>query len=54
MPYLVFRLLAQDDLLRMKPDISMTSQQSGCSPKIALADDIRETVKYFRHVLNAV
>jgi UDP-glucuronate decarboxylase len=49
---LVFRPLPQDDPRRRQPDISMARQKLGWSPKVTLDDGLKETVAYFRHILN--
>jgi UDP-glucuronate decarboxylase len=48
---LVFQPLPQDDPQRRKPDISMATDQLGWSPEVTLEDGLKETVRYFRHIL---
>lgn len=49
---LIFQPLPEDDPQRRQPDISMASQKLGWLPQISLDDGLKETIAYFRHVLN--
>jgi UDP-glucuronate decarboxylase len=46
-----FMPLPQDDPRQRRPDISAAHEQLGWLPTVPLADGIRETVGYFRHLL---
>jgi UDP-glucuronate decarboxylase len=48
---LVFEPLPQDDPKQRCPDISAARSQLDWSPKVPLADGLRETVAYFRTLL---
>ena len=49
---LVFHLLPTDDPKQRKPDIELAKTKLGWEPKINLDDGLRETVMYFRKLLN--
>lgn len=48
---LVFRALPADDPKQRQPDIATAREQLQWSPKVSLEDGLRETVDYFRRVL---
>ena len=49
---MVFMPLPQDDPKRRQPNIEMAKKQLGWAPKVGLEDGLRETVAYFRKLLN--
>jgi UDP-glucuronate decarboxylase len=49
---LVFKPLPSDDPKQRKPDISVARAQLGWEPKVTLEDGLKETVGYFRGVLD--
>jgi len=49
---LVFEPLPSDDPQQRKPDISRAKSLLGWEPKVSVEDGIRETVRYFKRVLN--
>ena len=48
---LVFEPLPQDDPKQRCPDIALAKERLGWAPKVQLGDGIRETVAYFRTLL---
>jgi UDP-glucuronate decarboxylase len=46
-----FKPLPQDDPRQRKPDIALAEEKLGWTPKVALEDGLKETIKYFRKVL---
>ncbi len=50
---LVFKPLPQDDPKQRQPDISLAKAQLNWAPKVSLEDGLKETVAYFRNLLNA-
>lgn len=48
---LTFHPLPQDDPRQRQPDISLARDTLGWTPKVALADGLRETIAYFRNSL---
>lgn len=48
---LVFKPLPQDDPKQRQPDISLAKSALGWSPKVALADGLEETIRYFKSVV---
>ncbi len=48
---LVMRPLPNDDPLQRQPDITMARRTLDWEPKVALEDGLRETIAYFRHLL---
>jgi len=48
---LIFKPLPQDDPKRRQPNISLAKDKLDWSPKVALADGLKETVAYFRQLL---
>ncbi|MDC7682878.1 SDR family oxidoreductase [Asticcacaulis sp. BYS171W] len=50
---IVYMPLPQDDPKQRKPDISLANSELDWRPKVLLDDGLKETVQYFRHVLNA-
>ncbi len=51
---LVFRPLPSDDPRQRQPDISLAKSKLDWEPKIALEDGLKETIAYFRSVLEEV
>lgn len=49
----VFRKLPQDDPKRRQPDIAEAKENLRWSPKVTLEDGLRETVHYFKHLLDS-
>ncbi|MCR9134424.1 MAG: SDR family oxidoreductase [Alphaproteobacteria bacterium] len=50
---LEFRDLPQDDPVQRCPDISLAKSSFGWQPKVDLEDGLKETVAWFRHVIEA-
>ena len=48
---LIFEPLPQDDPKQRKPDISLAKEKLSWEPKVSLEDGLKETVIYFRKVL---
>ena len=48
---LIFKALPEDDPRQRQPDINLASQKLSWVPKIALDDGLRETIAYFKRVL---
>lgn len=48
---LIFKALPEDDPRQRQPDINLASQKLSWVPKIALDDGLRETIGYFKRVL---
>lgn len=48
-----FEPLPQDDPKQRKPDNSLAKSALGWEPKVALVDGLKETIAYFRTVINA-
>ncbi len=48
-----FRPLPQDDPVRRRPDITKASQLLDWEPKVALEDGLKETITYFRNLLQS-
>jgi len=49
---MVFLPLPQDDPKRRQPNIEMAKEHLGWAPKVGLEDGLKETVAYFRKLLN--
>ena len=49
---LVFEPLPQDDPRQRQPDISLAADKLGWAPKVKLEDGLKETIAYFRNLLN--
>ncbi|WP_108647123.1 UDP-glucuronic acid decarboxylase family protein [Polynucleobacter rarus] len=50
---LVFHPLPSDDPKQRQPDIRLAKEKLAWEPKVTLDDGLRETVNYFRKILNA-
>ncbi|HEX6834633.1 MAG TPA: UDP-glucuronic acid decarboxylase family protein [Rudaea sp.] len=50
---IVHRPLPQDDPKVRRPDITLATSALGWEPKVSLEDGLKETIAYFRGVLNA-
>lgn len=48
---IIYRPLPQDDPKQRKPDISLAEKTLSWKPKVALEDGLRETIAYFRKLL---
>jgi len=48
---LCFNPLPQDDPRQRQPDVALAEKELSWSPKVELADGLRETVAYFRRLL---
>ncbi|SFI48767.1 hypothetical protein [Bradyrhizobium sp. Gha] len=48
---LVFKPLPQDDPRRRQPDLAKTNAVLEWQPKVALENDLKETIAYFKHSL---
>ncbi len=49
---LVFRALPTDDPKQRQPDISLAKENLGWQPKVQLEDGLKETISYFKKLLN--
>ena len=49
---LVFKPLPQDDPVQRQPDITKARNQLGWEPSVQLEDGLKETVAYFKRLLN--
>ena len=49
---LVFQPLPEDDPRQRQPDISLATDKLGWTPKVKLEDGLKETIAYFRKMLN--
>jgi UDP-glucuronate decarboxylase len=49
---LVFRALPEDDPRQRQPDVTLAKTRLGWEPKVNLDDGLRETIRYFRRILN--
>jgi UDP-glucuronate decarboxylase len=49
---IVARPLPVDDPRQRRPDISKAQTLLGWAPKVPLEDGLKETIKYFRHLLD--
>ena len=49
---IVFQPLPQDDPKQRQPDISLAMDKLRWTPKIKLEDGLKETIAYFRKLLN--
>ncbi len=49
---LVFKARPSDDPMRRQPDISLVREILGWEPKVALEDGLRETITYFRTLVD--
>jgi UDP-glucuronate decarboxylase len=50
---LTYMPLPADDPKQRKPDIALAKSQLGWAPKVALDDGLKQTIAYFRELLNA-
>jgi UDP-glucuronate decarboxylase len=48
---IISRPLPQDDPRQRCPDIAQAQTLLGWQPKVALADGLKETIAYFKHLL---
>jgi UDP-glucuronate decarboxylase len=51
--HVVYLELPEDDPRKRKPDISLALSELGWEPKVAIADGLERTIKYFRALLEA-
>ena len=49
---IVYQPLPSDDPRQRKPDISLAREQLEWEPKVSLDDGLKETIAYFRHLLD--
>ncbi len=49
---LVFKALPTDDPKQRQPDISLAKENLGWQPKVNLEDGLKETISYFKKLLN--
>ena len=49
---LVFKPLPSDDPKQRKPDITQANEKLGWEPKVSLQDGLKETISYFKKVLD--
>ena len=49
---LVFQPLSPDDPKQRQPDINLAKQNLGWEPKVNLEDGLKETISYFKNLLN--
>jgi UDP-glucuronate decarboxylase len=49
---LVFRPLPEDDPRQRQPNVTLAKTRLGWEPKVNLEDGLRETITYFRRILN--
>ena len=47
----MFKPLPADDPRQRQPDISLARDKLGWQPKVALEDGLKETIGYFRQLL---
>jgi len=50
---LVFQPLPSDDPKQRQPDIALAREKLGWQPRIELEDGLKETISYFRRLLQA-
>lgn len=50
---LTFRPLPMDDPRQRQPDIALAKEKLGWEPKVRLEDGLKETISYFRKILDA-
>jgi len=50
---IVRRPLPEDDPRQRQPDIALAKKTLGWQPTISLEDGLRETIRYFKHLLQA-
>lgn len=50
---LTFKPLPMDDPRQRQPDITLAKSKLGWKPKVRLEDGLKETIAYFRKILNA-
>ena len=48
---LIFKPLPQDDPKQRQPDITLAKKELGWEPKVTLADGLKETIAYFKTVV---
>ena len=48
---LIFKPLPLDDPKQRQPDIALAKKELGWEPKVSLADGLKETIAYFRTVV---
>ena len=50
---IIFKALPEDDPKQRQPDITLAKQNLGWKPKVNLDDGLKETIVYFKKLLNA-
>ena len=50
---IIFKSLPQDDPRQRKPEISLAREKIGWEPRVALEDGLKETIAYFRQVIDS-
>ncbi len=48
----IYKPLPQDDPRQRQPDITLAKKELGWTPKVSLEDGLKETIAYFRKLLN--
>ena len=49
---LIFKPLPSDDPKQRQPNITLAKEMLGWTPKVNLEDGLKETIEYFRNILN--
>jgi len=49
---IVYKSLPEDDPVQRQPDISLAKEKIGWEPKVPLEEGLKETIAYFKHVID--